>query len=101
LLRGVFPYGPPAFDADPELIVLTVLAVLLYVGAAQGWPLSPVTPPYGTRWLACAGPGCWSAWVRWRLHWPLPAGLARHRPRGCRRRIAEPAAAVRAVAPPL
>jgi hypothetical protein len=63
-------WRPGAVDADPELIVLTVLAVLLYVGAAQGWPLSPVRPPYGTRWPACAGPGCWSAWVRWRLHWP-------------------------------
>ena len=39
-------------------------------GAAQGWLLSPVTPPYGTRWPACAGPGCRSAWVGWRLHWP-------------------------------
>ena len=77
-------WRPGAVDADPELIVLTVLAVLLYVGAAQGWLLSPVTPPYGTRWPACAGPGCWSAWVGWRLHWPAtcwpgaasPAGVS-------------------------
>jgi len=32
---------------------------------------------------ACAGPGCRSAWVGWRVSiGRLPAGLARHRPRG-------------------
>ena len=40
-------WRPGAADADPELIVLTVLAVLLYAGAAQGWPLSPAPSALG------------------------------------------------------
>ena len=49
-------WRPGAVDADPELIVLTVLAVLLYAGAAQGW-LAAI-PGYATVRHTLAG-------VRW------------------------------------
>jgi hypothetical protein len=78
-------WRPGAVDADPELIVLTVLAVLLYVGAARRragcYPrLRHRTAHAGRRALAlAAGQPGWGGGCTGRL----PAGLARHRPRGC------------------
>ena len=51
-------WRPGAVDADPELIVLTVLAVLLYVGAARRGAGLAAIPGYATVRPTLAG-------VRW------------------------------------